>query len=62
VNHLYAIDGRYFHAGILVNDGVIVTAAPILRYTVGWGFYTFVQYATKKNWSVIDVEIHRTGS
>lgn len=57
-NHLYAVDGRYFYAGIIVNDGVIAIAAPILRWSTGWGFYTFMQHAAKKGWAVIDTEVH----
>ena len=56
-NHLYAIDSGYFYAGILVNDGVIVTTAPVLRWSVGWGFHSFVQYVNRKKWAIIDVEV-----
>jgi hypothetical protein len=67
-NHLYAIHAHYFDAGIMVNraspcdDGVIVTATPILRYTVGWNFRDFAGYCEKKKWGVVDASIHRTGS
>jgi hypothetical protein len=60
-NHLYAVDGRYFYAGILVNDGVIVNAAPVLRWSVGQSFTAFMDYARRKNWGVVDAEIHPDG-
>jgi hypothetical protein len=62
VNHLYAIDGRYFYAGVIVNDDVIINAAPILKWSVGWNFKDFTGYCEKKKWGVVDAEIHRTGS
>jgi hypothetical protein len=59
MNELYAVDGRYFYAGIIVNDDTIVMAAPILKWCIGHDFHNFRLYCGRKRWAVVDCAIHR---
>jgi hypothetical protein len=50
---LIQITAPHFCAGVVVApNGVGRSAAPILRYMVGWTFPQIVQYCTKKRWHV----------
>lgn len=33
-----------FCAGLVIRDGVVVEAAPILRHTIGWRTYRLLSY------------------
>ena len=55
---LLRVVAPHFVAGALVNDqtGVVVEAAPILRYTIGWTGRNLRAYACRKGWSASYVE------
>lgn len=55
---LYAVDGRYFYAGILVHTGTIVLTAPILKRAEGHEFHNFRLYCRRRGWAIIDTEVH----
>jgi hypothetical protein len=44
--------GRAFTAGIEVLDGVVVRAAPIIKYMIGWSVGDAMVYATRRGWGV----------
>jgi hypothetical protein len=52
MNKLYQITSSYFCAGIIVNDGVIVQAAPILKWSIGHTFEYFRAYCRTKYWAI----------
>jgi hypothetical protein len=49
---LITIDAPHFCAGIVLVDDVVVDAAPIVRYMVGWSRSKVEAYTKKKNWAV----------
>jgi hypothetical protein len=52
---LLTIDAPHFNAGLLVraSDRVVVRAAPILHYMLGWTQLKVVEYASHRGWRVI---------
>ncbi len=45
------IDSGYFIAGVIFNNqGVVVRAAPIVKYMKGWSKDSVIAYATRKGW------------
>ena len=51
-NKLYAVMANHFYAGIIVNRGVIIQAAPILKWSIGQSFDNFRLYCRKKFWAI----------
>jgi hypothetical protein len=49
---LYQVTAPHFCAGIIVADGFIIKAAPILLWTRGRPFSSFADYCAKKSWRV----------
>lgn len=52
---LYQISAPHFCAGIVVQSGRIVEAAPILRWAMGRRFAGFEWYCGQKGWKVTHV-------
>lgn len=53
---LVAIDAPHFYAGIVLDDaGIVVQAAPIVRYMIGWTRERASAYISRKRWSAIIV-------
>lgn len=48
---LVCIDSGYFFAGVIVENGVVVRAAPILRYMLGWDQERVISYIEYKEWT-----------
>lgn len=49
------ITSSYFCAGLTLNDrDIVVRAAPILHYMVGWNKETVFAYCRKKNWKCVE--------
>lgn len=48
---LLRIMAPHFVAGIEVDGGRVVRAAPIVRYMVGWDGPRFHHYCRKKGWT-----------
>jgi hypothetical protein len=44
------ITSAYFCAAIVVSNGKVIDAAPILKYMIGWSFTKVEQYAAVKRW------------
>ena len=44
------IDSDYFSAGVIVVNGKVTRAAPILSYMLGWTSGRVVEYCKKKGW------------
>ena len=61
MNKLYQVTARHFCAGILVNKGTIVQAAPILKWCESHEFDNFRLYCRKRYWAIIDVDKHIGG-
>jgi hypothetical protein len=45
---LIRITSGYFVCGIVCRDGIVVRAAPIVKYMKGWNGKRFVEYCNKK--------------
>ncbi|MBF0102055.1 MAG: hypothetical protein HQK77_14225 [Desulfobacterales bacterium] len=44
------ITAPHFVAGLEIKDRIVVRAAPIIRYMVGWPIGTVKDYCDKKGW------------
>jgi len=47
---LYRIIAPHFTAGFLVENDVVIIAAPIIAYMRGWTIERVTGYTTKKKW------------
>jgi hypothetical protein len=47
---LWHVDAPHFSAGVIVRDGKIILAAPILAYSRGWSIDRFCDYCRRKGW------------
>ena len=47
---LVRIIAPHFVAGLETNDGVVIRAAPILNYMLGWGGRKVARYCDAKRW------------
>jgi len=45
-----AIDAPHFCAGLVLENDLVIRAAPILRYMVGWRRERVMAYARRKGW------------
>lgn len=52
---LIQITSRYFCAGIVLKEGTVKTAAPILKYMRGWNLNKVRNYSTGKGWKITTV-------
>lgn len=48
-----AIDGGYFYAGLVVANRLVIDAAPIIKYMVGWDGKRVKEYCEKKGFKII---------
>jgi len=53
---LVSIDAPHFNAGIVIERGFVVRAAPILGYMVGWDHERASAYLGGKGWRAIIVK------
>jgi hypothetical protein len=53
---LYRVTSNYFCAGLIMRNGKVVRAAPIIKYMKGWNIVRIRQYAARRNWTVERVE------
>lgn len=44
------ITAKHMTAGVVVEDGVAVKTAPILKYMKGWILTRIIQYCNQKGW------------
>ena len=49
---LAAIDAPHFYCGIVLQDGVVVKAAPIVKYMKRWPRTRVRDYCAEKGWAV----------
>lgn len=49
---LYRVEARHFVAGFVMRDGHVVSAAPILRWTIGKPPGELRRYFQRKGWRV----------
>lgn len=54
-NALLQITAPHFCAGIVVERGVVVDAAPILRWTIGKRLWDVQRYFFRKNFEIVIV-------
>jgi len=52
---LVQVTSKYFCAGVIIEDGKVTYAAPIVWYMVGWSEGKFRGYVEKKGWKVCEV-------
>lgn len=46
------VEGPSFVAGLDVKRGVVIRAAPIVRYMLGWTLHRVQEYAYRRGWKV----------
>ena len=51
VETLITIDAPHFNAGIVARDGIVIEAAPIVRYMIGWDGKRVVDYCRAHGWT-----------
>lgn len=49
---LYRIVAPHFVCGVVIENGKITTAAPIVKYMLGWTRQRLQTYAAGKGWTV----------
>jgi hypothetical protein len=49
---LARITAPHFTAGIIIRDGAVTDAPPILRYMLGWPPQRVLAYCERKGWTV----------
>jgi hypothetical protein len=52
---MIVIDAPHFYAAVIFSAGIVVRAAPILKYMIGWRGASVVRYCKKKNWKYAPV-------
>ena len=50
VKQLLQVKNNYLCAGLVIENEVVVEAAPILKYMIGWTCSRVMGYCTYKNW------------
>lgn len=45
----------HFVAGVVISHGVVVRAAPIVKYMKGWLTPKVINYCKKRGWSVVTI-------
>jgi hypothetical protein len=50
------IQAPHFSAGVILQDGKVADAAPILRYMKGWYMSEVSSYCMKKRWTILRVD------
>jgi len=45
------ITAPHFVAYVDIDAGVVIDAAPIVRYMIGWGYFKVLGYCQRKGWS-----------
>jgi len=51
---LLRIKSSYFVAGIIIENGTVIQAAPIVGYMIRWRHQRVMDYCRKKRW-ILDV-------
>ena len=57
---LVQVTAPHFCAGIILKDGIVTEAAPILRWAIGWRRARLSEYFREKGWKAIVVNERRT--
>jgi len=47
------IDAPHFYAGVTLKNHVVIKAAPIVKYMIGWNVERVGAYCTQKNWKIL---------
>lgn len=54
---LIQISSGYFCAGVVIENDLVIEAAPIVMYMKGWSHERVISYCRRKHWLAIDVRI-----
>ena len=54
---LVRVVAPHFVAGVAIQDGVVVKAAPIMRYAIGWTGVRLRTYIKRKGWTASIVRV-----
>ena len=49
---VYQITAPYFTAGLVLIQGIVTDAAPIIRYMLGWQEARMKRYVAHKSWEI----------
>ena len=47
---LIRISSTYFVAGLILDNGIVIKSAPIIKYMIGWSEDKVNSYIIKKGW------------
>ena len=53
MNGIIHIEGGFFNAGVVVADGRVALAAPIIKYMAGWTVRRVLAYVAKRKWQCV---------
>lgn len=49
---LFQINAPHFCAGGEIQNRIVVNAAPIIKYMIGWDAERTLNFCTRKNWTI----------
>lgn len=49
----FQISAKHFVAGLIVKDGIVIEAAPIISYMRKWKQSAVFDYCAKKGWKIV---------
>jgi hypothetical protein len=55
---LYQVDAPHMCAGLIVADGKVIEAAPIVSWAVGKHINYFLDWCKRKNYKCIQIKTH----
>ena len=58
---LLRIEAPHFTAGVIIRDGTVYLAPPILKYTTGWPAARLLRYAERHAWTATPLDNHQEG-
>ncbi len=56
MTRIVQITAPHFCAGLMLRDGLVYFAAPMIAFMRGWSFAHVVDYATRNRWRVVLAE------
>jgi len=49
-DEIVIVTAPHFMAGVCLRNDIVVRAAPILKYMIGWNFPKIEEYVARKGW------------
>lgn len=52
MTRIWSVNAPHFNAGVVEDErGIIIRAAPILKWSINWSITRFTNYCSKKKWT-----------